>query len=353
MLSNSLATNVAAPALFNRNVRRSPQADALPPMGLPPMDRRPRFGSIHYEPGGREAPALHARPAVDAVNAAVEISPPGIVKRRTVAWDGMTAQIVQATRREKIEFRFRAPLHLLVVCEQGARRDGDTFVEGVPRSSLRDLKKKLTFVPAGHEYHEWLEPRILSRVVYFYLDPARMPILSETGFTDFAPRLYFEDAALWETALKLTTLIESAGTDNRLYLEALGVVLAHELARLNSGTPRIQAPIRGGLAAWQQRVVTAYIEEHLAEQIPLATLAQLVRLSPYYFCRAFKQSFGLPPHRYHSSRRIERAKALLAKSAPSVTEIGMTVGFSETSSFTAAFRKATGFTPTGYHRSLG
>jgi AraC family transcriptional regulator len=130
-------------------------------------------------------------------------------------------------------------------------------------------------------------------------------------------------------------------------------VLAHELARLDLGTPRVQAPIRGGLAAWQQRVVTTYMEEHLAEQISLATLAQLVRLSPYYFCRAFKQSFGIPPHRFHTSRRIEHAKALLAKPAPSVTDIGLTIGFSETSSFTAAFRKATGFTPTGYHRSLG
>jgi AraC family transcriptional regulator len=42
----------------------------------------------------------------------------------------------------------------------------------------------------------------------------------------------------------------------------------------------------------------------------------------------------------------------LAKPELSVTEIGLTVGFSETSSFTAAFRKATGQTPTGYHRSL-
>jgi len=40
-------------------------------------------------------------------------------------------------------------------------------------------------------------------------------------------------------------LIESAGADNRLYLEALGVVLAHELARLDPGPPRVQAPIRG------------------------------------------------------------------------------------------------------------
>ena len=65
-----------------------------------------------------------------------------------------------------------------------------------------------------------------------------------------------------------------------------------------------------------------------------------------------RASFGLPPHRYHTSRRIEHAKTLLAKLALSVTDIGMTVGFSETSSFTAAFRKATGFTPSAYHRSL-
>jgi AraC family transcriptional regulator len=57
----------------------------------------------------------------------------------------------QATMREKIEFRFRAPLHLLAVCDQGMRSDGDTFVEGLPRSSLRDVTRKLTFVPAGHE----------------------------------------------------------------------------------------------------------------------------------------------------------------------------------------------------------
>ena len=50
---------------------------------------------------------------------------------------------------------------------------------------------------------------------------------------------------------------------------------------------------------------------------------------------------------------IERAKAMLAKPTYSVTDIGMTVGFSETSSFTAAFRKATGMTPTAYHRTLG
>lgn len=67
-----------------------------------------------------------------------------------------------------------------------------------------------------------------------------------------------------------------------------------------------------GLASWQQKRVAAYIEERVADDIPLATLAELARLSPYHFCRSFKHSFGMPPRRYHASRRIERTKQLLA-----------------------------------------
>jgi AraC family transcriptional regulator len=234
------------------------------------------------------------------------------------------------------------------------RSDGDTFVEGLPRSKLQDASRKLTFVPAGHEYHEWQEPRVLMRVMYFYFDPARMPAYSETDVAPepLAPRLFFEDATLSDTTLKLKRLIENASADTGPYLEALGTVLAHELVRLNAGSSRTEAPVRGGLAAWQERTVTTFIEEHLAEQIPLAALAQLARLSSYYFCRAFKQSFGVPPHRYHINRRIEHAKSLLAKPTSSVTEVGLAVGFSETSSFTAAFHKTTGLTPTAYRRSL-
>jgi AraC family transcriptional regulator len=340
MLTNSLPRNAASRPTVNGYARRSPQAGALLPINGSSLGRR------------RESNVREARSSTNAVTSTLEIAPGDAVKRRTVAWPGMTAEIVQATRREKIECRFRGPVHMLAVCEQGARSDGETFIEGLPRSALRDLKKKLTFVPAGHEYREWQEPRILSRVVYFYFDPGKISVLSPTDVADLAPRLYFEDAALWDTALKLTTLIESASVDNQRYLEAVGLVLAHELARLDSGLPPVQAPIRGGLAAWQQRVIATHIEEHLADQIPLATLAQLARLSPCYFCRAFKQSFGMPPHRYHTSRRIERAKELLAKPAHSVTEVGSAVGFSDTSSFTTAFRKWTGFTPTAYRRSF-
>jgi AraC family transcriptional regulator len=294
----------------------------------------------------------HEQFAVATEKPAVEISPREIVKRRILTWDGMAAETVQATARKTIEFRFRAPLHLLVAWEQAVRSDGETFVEGLPRSRLRDIRRKLTFIPAHHEYREWGEPRVLLRVMFFYFDPDWMPTLPETtDLPSLTPRLFFEDPTLWNTAIKLSSLIENSGSESILYIHALGTVLAHELVRLNAGTP-LDASLRGGLAAWQQRTVTDYIEEHVADQISLSTLAQLARLSPYYFCRAFKQSFGIPPLRYHNSRRIEHAKTLLAKPASSVTDIGLTLGFSETSSFTAAFHRATGLTPTAFRRSL-
>jgi AraC family transcriptional regulator len=346
MLTSSSATNVASSVPFDYHAPRSPQTSK-------PLDYR--AGARHGTWTVAEAGRLYDRPAAGPIAPVVEISPPDLVKRRTARWDGLAAEVVQSPTNDRFHYRFRAPMHLLVVYEQGVRRDGETVVEGVPRSTLRDLARKLIFVPAGHDYHEWQEPRTLMRAMYFYLDPAKLQSdseLDEAGIS-FAPRLFFQDATLWDSALKLMRSVESPTSEDRLYGEALGVVLMHELILFNRGKPRVESQVRGGLAGWQQRTVTTYIEDHLAEQIPLATLAGLVRLSPYYFCRAFKQSFGIPPHRYHTSRRIERAKALLAKRERSVTEIGLTVGFSEASSFTTAFRKTTGLTPSGYHRSLG
>jgi AraC family transcriptional regulator len=251
-----------------------------------------------------------------------------------------------------MDARFRGPRHLLVVHEQDARLNGESFVEGLPSSRLRDVRGKLIFVPAGCEYREWQEPRGPARIAYFYLEPSQMSAQPRIAGTISRPRLFFEDAALSDTTSKLIRLVEDANGDHCLYLQALGAVLMHELMRPNATGQCSETPARGGLAGWQQRIVRAYIEEHLAERISLAALARLVRLSPYYFCRAFKQSFGMPPHRYHNSRRMVQAKALLALPAPSVTDIGMRIGFSDTSSFTTAFRKATGLTPTAYHRSL-
>ena len=356
MSTNALSMNIVPPSLFDGYVAPPPRTAIRLPVGRrsQPRDTWHELADRHLE-GQPFDGQPHGHIEAEAPATIVQIAPSGSVKRRSLRWRGMAAEIVQETGHETIEYRWRASVHLLVLCERGVRSEGETILQGLPPSTLHDATRKLTFVPAGHEYYERREPRNPARMIYVYFDPAVLPLHGEPGSAgmSLAPRLYFEDAALWTTALKLAALIEDPGVGDQTYFEALGLVLAHELVRLQLGTTQSKPSFRGGLAAWQQRTITAYMEEHLGEQLPLATLAALVGLSPYHFCRAFKQSFGIPPRRYHTSRRIEYAKMLLAKPALSVTDIGLTVGFSETSSFTAAFRKATGQTPSGYHRSLG
>lgn len=119
---------------------------------------------------------------------------------------------------------------------------------------------------------------------------------------------------------------------------------------LHDGLGLQQVTARGGLAGWQRERVLEYIEEHLSETITLSMLSALAQLSPYHFARAFKKTLGVPPHRYHMNRRVERAKVLLADR--SVTEVALAVGYAETSSFSSGFRRATGMSPTEFRRGL-
>jgi AraC family transcriptional regulator len=287
-----------------------------------------------------------------ASSPSVAFSPARIVERRATQWRGLQVESLQVTTAEPFEYVFQAPYHLLIVAEQAERYDGETQVEGLPTSNQRECSRTLTFIPAGSKFHGWQKPRVLKKATYCYIDPNAPLLDPQLGFStvQFKPRLLFFDRALWETTLKLKGQIDNA--DGSPYAEALSIVLLHELLRLNNSTAQPQSTARGGLAGWQQKRVAQYVETHLSESIPLATLAELARLSPYHFARTFKHSFGVPPHRYHLLRRMEQAKLLLGKSAASVTEIALQVGFRETSSFTAAFRKLTDYSPTEYRRSL-
>jgi AraC family transcriptional regulator len=281
----------------------------------------------------------------------VQISPSELVKRRSTERYGIVAESIYAPVRTRIEIRYDAPVHLLVLYEDGVRREGESSIDGLPPSALRNLANKMTFVPAGHAHREWHETSAPLRVTYLYLNPAKLQKSIDTNAT-YAPRTFFEDSILWGTASKLKSVIESDQPESMVYFDALANVLAHELSRSSQEVARPVPASRGGLAGWQKRVVTTYIEDHLEERLPLVTLAQLARLSECHFCRAFKKSVGTPPHQYHLQRRIERAKQLLSDRANSITDVAIILGYSFTSSFTLSFRKITGQTPTEFRRKF-
>src|SRR6202171_4956481 len=194
-------------------------------------------------------PPVWLHPDIEA-RSIVDYSPSEIVRRHSAAWSGLHVETVQVMRHTPFEYGFRAPCHLLIAAELGERYDGETFVEGLPRSTLRDFTRKLTFVPAGHDFRGSQRPRALTRTTYFYIDP-RGPLadpMLRFDEIEFKPRLFFYDRDLQETALKFKSQVDTPVSTPRQYAEWCGIGRTQELVRFNSGAARGEPVNRGGLA---------------------------------------------------------------------------------------------------------
>lgn len=95
-----------------------------------------------------------------------------------------------------------------------------------------------------------------------------------------------------------------------------------------------------------------FLHAHAAEPIDLDRVAREAYLSPFHFLREFRREFELTPHQYLVRRRMERAQELLLETDRSVTEICFEVGYSSVGSFSAAFQKHVGHSPSRYRRRV-
>lgn len=105
-----------------------------------------------------------------------------------------------------------------------------------------------------------------------------------------------------------------------------------------------------GLDDRRLRRVLDYMTAHLEDDVGLKDLANAACLSVFHFIRMFTRATGLPPHRYLSRMRLERAKTLLSLRTMPIAEIAQACRFSSQSAFTRAFRRATATTPQAYRR---
>jgi AraC family transcriptional regulator len=108
---------------------------------------------------------------------------------------------------------------------------------------------------------------------------------------------------------------------------------------------------RGGLAPWQIRKVSGYIEAHLDSTIGAADLAGLVKLSVFHFCRVFRASFGEPPHTYVMQRRVERAQGMMLRTSSSLAQIAIECGLADQAHLNKSFRRFVGESPGAWRRA--
>jgi AraC family transcriptional regulator len=184
-----------------------------------------------------------------------------------------------------------------------------------------------------------LGPQLLTRVAAeaLDLDPDRVSLPPVSGL--FLPEVR-------DAMLALGAELREGGPGGRLLAESLGNVLAVHLLRRFAARGPADAHTGGVLPKHKLCAVVEYIHEHLDAELSLDHLAAVAHVSPYHFARLFKNSTGLPPHRYVIARRVERAKELLrGRRRPQLAEVATEVGFADQSHFTRHFKRLVGVTP--------
>ena len=151
---------------------------------------------------------------------------------------------------------------------------------------------------------------------------------------------------------KVRERTKELGTANSQLGRALKQIdrLRDDLRRENLALREQAAGTRGGLAPWQLKRAEALMSENLSVQVPLGKVAEECGLSVRHLARAFRQSTGVPPHRWLLDRRVERAKELLPNSKLSLSDVALACGFGDQSHFTRTFTAAVRLSPGAWRR---
>lgn len=196
---------------------------------------------------------------------------------------------------------------------------------------------------------------------HIYLPTSRFVELSEArggSNVDAAHILYLsdvQDALIRQIAFTMLEELREPTSAGRVLVESLAISLVARLAQ--TCTPEAHGQLRSlylshSLDDDRYRRVLDYIYSHLEQEISVDDLAAVACLSPFHFIRLFRNRTGVPPSRFVGNLRLERAKELLAKRQMTIVEIALACCFSSQSSFTRAFRRATGESP-GRFRQRG
>ena len=150
---------------------------------------------------------------------------------------------------------------------------------------------------------------------------------------------------------ELCSAVRSALDDERSTAEESLQRAFEALREMGGAEAQPTQPVRGGLSPWQIRKVTSHVDAHLDRPIRNDELATLVRLNASHFGRAFRNSFGEPPHEYVIRRRVERAQGLMLSTEASLSDIALECGLADQSHLTRLFRRIVGESPRAWRRA--
>lgn len=199
-------------------------------------------------------------------------------------------------------------------------------------------------VHSGHAPHDLL----ISHRTFYPSEAALAGLARDAGLRG-AP--YFRRSSFYapRTAERLRALHRLLeGSTNLLKRESAVVEVFGAL--LTRHAPLLVGPRPEGNEPGAVREVRDYLEAHLAENVSLDALADLVGLNRAHLIRVFRRSVGLPPHAYLIQRRIERAKSLL-RAGVEPARVALEVGFGDQSHLNLHFRRVMNLPPGRYARS--
>jgi AraC family transcriptional regulator len=166
--------------------------------------------------------------------------------------------------------------------------------------------------------------------------------LSDPSWRDCMGRLpqhtdvEFRDEGLTAVLRSMVTEASNGSPNGQLYAESLSLGVALRLQQ-RAATRASAHRERGKLTVAQVQRLEEWIDVHLAEDVSLAQLAQIVGYSPAHFVRLFKNSLGCAPYRHVFNMRLDRARQLLLASDLPIAAIAVETGFASQSHLTTAF----------------
>ncbi len=274
---------------------------------------------------------------------------PFLVKR--MSWSWFSAELVRI-RPTELGYRVKGDVAYLAL-HDFVRSDGETTINGGSRSTLTDVRDKLTFVPIGSSVEGWNRFRGPVSSVFAVHLASPTSDHDPNDISNIPPSLYFENNNLKATLLKLLSVLDGSGINDHAYAETLGLLLLWELRHAADSKYSQLNPVRGGLTVLQLKRVKEFVDVQISNDITISDLAAVAGLSQFHFIRAFKDSVGRSPYQYVLSERISDAKEMLSKSDLSIADVALAVGFSDASQLNRVFRKLIGVTPTAFRRENG